>query len=152
MGALHRPETILLVEDDPGDVLMITEALEGAAGPRDLHVVGDGVEAMSFLHHATGHESAPRPDVILLDLNMPRMDGRQTLAAIKGDVHLRAIPVVVFTTSSAQADIANSYDHHANAYVTKPLDLTELFTVVQHIDEFFISIAARVPDGTRRAV
>lgn len=118
--------TILLVDDDPGDVAMISEALQDLPGQRDIHVVGDGVEALEFLRHNGPHEQAPRPDMVVLDLNMPRMDGRQVLAEVKTDAVLRAIPVVVFTTSASQDDINASYDRHANAYVTKPVDLDNL--------------------------
>jgi CheY-like chemotaxis protein len=145
MPATDRPVVVLLVEDDPGDVLMITEAIESSAAARQIHVAGDGLEAMAFLHREGPHAGAPRPDVILLDLNMPRMDGRQTLAAIKSDERLRAIPVVIFTTSGSEDDVVRSYDQHANAYVTKPLDLDDLEAAVAKIDTFFTSIAVRLP-------
>ncbi len=146
-----RPVVVLLVEDDPGDVFMITEALEAVAVPRELHVAADGIEAMTFLRREGAHTDAPRPDVILLDLNMPRMDGRQTLAAIKTDSLLRAIPVIVFTTSSSEEDVIRSYEQHANAYVTKPIDLDDLVATVGQIDTFFTSIAARLPPTRQQA-
>jgi CheY-like chemotaxis protein len=137
-----RAISILLVDDDPGDVLMIEEALESIGSPREIHVAGDGEEAVAFLRRKGRYEEAPRPDVILLDLNMPRMDGRQVLAEIKADRQLRSIPVIVLTTSQAPADISSSYSLHANAYVTKPMNLDELTEVVQKIDHFFARIAA----------
>lgn len=141
-----RSPVILLVEDDPGDVLMITEALERSGRPaHDIRVVGDGQEALDFLHRVAKHTGAPRPDLILLDLNMPRLDGRQALEALKTDPSLRVIPVVVFTTSAAEPDILSSYDCHANAYVTKPLDLDALEDVVQKIDRFYTSVCALPP-------
>jgi CheY-like chemotaxis protein len=130
---------VLLVEDDPGDVLMITEALERSRRPPELHVAGDGQEALDVLRGTL------RPDLILLDLNMPRMDGRETLAALKGDERLRAIPVVVFTTSEAETDVLASYQRHANAYVTKPLDLEALESVVDQIGHFYMGVSKLLP-------
>ena len=142
---------ILLAEDDPGDVLMITEALQRTGSPRDVRVVGDGQEALDFLRRAGDHGRAPRPDLILLDLNMPRLDGRQALEVIKADSDLKVIPIVVFTTSAAAIDINGSYDRHANAYVSKPLELDALDAVVQQIDRFYFSVCAFVPPGRRTA-
>jgi CheY-like chemotaxis protein len=133
---------VLIVDDDPGDVLMIEEALESIAAPRAVFVVNDGEEALAFLRQAGDYTAAPRPDVVLLDLNMPRMDGRQVLAEIKSDEELRSIPVVVLTTSQAPADIVSSYSLHANAYVTKPMNLDELTSVIHKIDDFFVRTAA----------
>jgi CheY-like chemotaxis protein len=130
------------VDDDPGDVLMIEEALESIGSPRKVFVVNDGEEAVAFLRQTGEFSDAPRPDVILLDLNMPRMDGRQVLAEIKSDVKLRSIPIVVLTTSQSPADIMSSYALHANAYVTKPMNLDDLTEVVHKIDYFFARIAA----------
>jgi CheY-like chemotaxis protein len=130
-----RPIVVLLVEDDPGDVVLIQEAFEHNKVRNHLHVVGDGVEAMAFLR-----ESAERPDLILLDLNLPRKDGREVLAEVKGDAALRSIPVVVLTTSKAEEDILRSYDLHANAYVTKPVDFNRFIEVVRQIDEFFVTV------------
>jgi CheY-like chemotaxis protein len=130
------------VDDDPGDVLMIEEALESIGSPRKVFVVNDGEEAVAFLRQTGEFRDAPRPDVILLDLNMPRMDGRQVLAEIKSDVKLRSIPIVVLTTSQSPADIMSSYALHANAYVTKPMNLDDLTEVVHKIDYFFARIAA----------
>ena len=132
---------VLLVEDDPGDILIIEEALDALPVSREVHVVGDGREAWDFLCRIPPYAAAPRPDLILLDLNMPRMDGRELLNLIKADDALSTIPTVIFTTSSAQEDIERSYQHHANAYVTKPTDLDRLNTAIQRIDEFFTRAA-----------
>ncbi|GAB3808449.1 response regulator [Micromonospora zhanjiangensis] len=128
---------ILVVDDDPGDVLMIEEALEGSDVEKTIDVVSDGEEAMEFLRRTGRHEDAARPDMILLDLNMPRMDGRQVLGAVKQDEDLRSIPIVVLTTSNADTDILSSYTLQANAYVTKPIGLDDFNEVVRRIDEFF---------------
>jgi CheY-like chemotaxis protein len=137
-----RSISVLLVDDDPGDVLMIQEALKSIEAPRQVYVANDGEEAIAFLRQTGRYTKAPRPDVVLLDLNMPRMDGRQVLAEIKADALLRSIPIVVLTTSQSPADILSSYSLHANAYVTKPLNLDELTDVVHKIDYFFARIAA----------
>ncbi|MEH1016759.1 response regulator [Micromonospora sp. CPCC 206060] len=131
------PVHILVVDDDPGDVLMIEEALEDSDVEKVIDVVGDGQEAMEFLRQQGRHTEARRPDVILLDLNMPRMDGRQVLGEVKSDPDLRTIPIVVLTTSNADTDIVGSYTLQANAYVTKPIDLDDFNDVVRRIDEFF---------------
>jgi CheY-like chemotaxis protein len=131
-----QPIVVLLVEDDPGDVVLIQEAFEHNKVRNRLHVVGDGVEAMDFLRNGGGE----RPDLILLDLNLPRKDGREVLAEVKGDAALRSIPVVVLTTSKAEEDILRSYDLHANAYVTKPVDFNRFIEVVRQIDEFFVTV------------
>ena len=131
---------VLLVEDDPGDVVLIREAFEFNKVHNSLHHVSDGVEALDFLHQRGGHGGAPRPDLILLDLNLPRKDGREVLAEIKADRDLRTIPVVVLTTSEAEEDIVRSYDLHANAYVTKPVDFDRFIEVVRCIDDFFVTV------------
>ncbi|SCG16860.1 Response regulator receiver domain-containing protein [Micromonospora echinofusca] len=131
------PVRILVVDDDPGDVLMIEEALADSDVDKVIDVVSDGQEAMEFLRREGRHPDARRPDVILLDLNMPRMDGRQVLGEVKGDEDLRTIPIVVLTTSNADTDIVGSYTLQANAYVTKPIDLDDFNDVVRRIDEFF---------------
>lgn len=136
--------SVLLVEDDEGDVLMTREALEGTGIAGRLDVVGDGSEALDFLYRRGAHTDARQPDLILLDLNLPRVHGREVLAAVKGDADLRQIPVVVLTTSEAEEDVLRSYDLHANAYVTKPLDFERFIAVVRQIDEFFISVV-RLP-------
>ncbi|MFJ8688865.1 MULTISPECIES: response regulator [Micromonospora] len=132
-----NPVRILVVDDDPGDVLMIEEALADSGIAKVIDVVGDGQEAMEFLRREGRHVDARRPDVILLDLNMPRMDGRQVLGEVKQDDDLRTIPIVVLTTSNADTDIVGSYSLQANAYVTKPIDLDDFNDVVRRIDEFF---------------
>ncbi len=131
---------VLLVEDDPGDVLLIREAFEYNKVHNALHVAADGVEALDFLHRRNGHESAPRPDLVLLDLNLPRKDGREVLEEVKADMDLRTIPIVVLTTSEAEEDILRSYDLHANAYVTKPVDFDRFIEVVRLIDDFFVTV------------
>jgi len=141
---------VLLVEDDPGDALIATEALARASsrgGGYEVHLVGDGREALDFLRGEGDHVGAPRPGLILLDLNMPRMDGREALTLIKGDPSLWSIPVVVFTTSTAEADVLASYQGHANAYVTKPLELDDLEAAVRQIGAFYTGIASLPPQG-----
>jgi CheY-like chemotaxis protein len=134
------PIEVLLVEDDPGDVLMTQEAFEEHKVRNRLHVVNDGVDAIAFLRREGGYAEAPRPDLVLLDLNLPRRDGREVLAEIKNDPDLCHIPVVVLTTSQADEDIVRSYQLHANAYVTKPVDFERFIAVVRQIDEFFVSV------------
>ena len=141
-----RPIEVLLVEDDEGDVLITREALAEGKVLNRLHVVGDGVEAVDFLRRKKPHANATRPDLILLDLNLPKRDGHQVLADIKSDADLRRIPVVVLSTSSADEDILRSYDLHANAYVTKPVDFDRFVDVIRRIDDFFISVA-NLPPG-----
>ena len=131
---------VLLVEDDPGDVLLIKEAFADNKVRNRLHVVSDGVEAIEFLRKRGTYGEAPTPDLILLDLNLPRKDGREVLAEIKGDGDLRQIPVVVLTTSKAEEDVLRSYKLHANAYVTKPVDFDRFIDVVRQIDEFFVTV------------
>jgi CheY-like chemotaxis protein len=121
---------------------MIEEALVSTGSPRTVYVVNDGEEALAFLRQTGQFSQAPRPDVVLLDLNMPRMDGRQVLAEVKADAKLRSLPIVVLTTSQSPADIVSSYSLHANAYVTKPMNLDDLTEVVHKIDYFFARIAA----------
>ena len=135
-----QPITVLLVEDDPGDVVLITEAFEHNKVSNELHVASDGVEALQFLRSEAPYENTPDPDLILLDLNLPRKDGREVLAEVKADDRLRRIPVVVLTTSKAEEDVLRSYDLHANAYVTKPVDFERFIEVVRQIDEFFVSV------------
>ncbi|GAA3438237.1 response regulator [Kutzneria kofuensis] len=131
---------VLLVEDDPGDVLMTREAFEHHKLRNKLHVVADGVEALQFLRREGEYADAPRPGLVLLDLNLPRKDGREVLAEIKSDESLRSIPVVVLTTSEAEEDILRSYDLHANAYVTKPVDFDRFIDVIRQIDDFFVTV------------
>ena len=139
-----RQIEVLLVEDDPGDVLMTKEAFEDYKLSNQLHVVNDGAEAMDFLRQQGDYADAPRPDLVLLDLNLPRMDGREVLQAIKSDPGLASIPVVVLTTSEAEEDVLRSYSLHANAYVTKPVDFERFIQVVRQIDEFFVTVV-RLP-------
>lgn len=133
---------VLLVEDDPGDVLMTREAFEQHKVANVLHVVSDGIEATKFLRREEGYADAPRPGLILLDLNLPRKDGREVLADIKSDPELCDIPVVVLTTSAADEDILRSYQLHANAYVTKPVDFNRFVDVVRQIDHFFVTVVS----------
>jgi CheY-like chemotaxis protein len=135
-----RPIEVLLVEDDAGDVLMTQEAFQDARVANSLSVVSDGSEALQFLRREGAYANAPRPDLILLDLNLPRVDGREVLTAIKQDAALGSIPVVVLTTSEAEEDILRSYSLHANAYVTKPVDFDRFLEVVKQIDDFFVSV------------
>jgi CheY-like chemotaxis protein len=137
--------SVLLVEDDPGDVLLVKEALAGRKAVGDLAVVGDGVQALAFVRAEGDYADAPRPDLVLLDLNLPRKNGREVLAEIKGDDSLATIPVVVLTTSEADEDILRSYQLHANAYVTKPVDLDGFIAAVRQIDEFFVDLAKSPP-------
>jgi CheY-like chemotaxis protein len=138
---------VLLVEDDPGDVLLIREAFgEHKVGNR-LTVVNDGVDAMAYLRRQGPHAEARRPDLVLLDLNLPRMNGAEVLAQIKGDPGLALIPVVILTTSEADEDILRSYELHANAYITKPVDFDRFTQIVHQIDEFFIGVVKLPPAG-----
>jgi CheY-like chemotaxis protein len=139
-----RPIVILLVEDDPGDTLITREALEYSKVTNKLHCVANGEDAISFVRRRDKYVDAPRPDLIFLDLNLPRRDGREVLAEIKNDADLRRIPVVVLTTSQAEEDVLRSYDLHANAYVTKPVDFERFVDVVRKVDEFFFTIV-RLP-------
>ncbi len=139
-----RPIEVLLVEDDEGDVLMTREALDEGKVFNRLSVVGDGVEAVSYLRRSGRYADAVRPDLVLLDLNLPKRDGRQVLEEVKSDPDLRRIPIVVLTTSEAEEDVLRSYDLHANAYVTKPVDFERFVEVIRQIDEFFISVV-RLP-------
>jgi two-component system, chemotaxis family, response regulator Rcp1 len=139
-GPIGLPIEILLVEDSPSDVDLTKEALGEAKVLNHLHVVGDGVAALSFLRREGPYASAPAPDLILLDLNLPKKDGREVLAEIKADPALRRIPVVILTTSQADEDILQSYDLHANCYVTKPVDLDQFVKVVRSIEDFWLEI------------
>ena len=140
-----RVINVLLVEDDPGDVLMTREAFEEYLH-NQLDVVSDGSEALSYLRREGDYADAPRPDLILLDLNLPRRDGREVLAEIKADDSLRHIPVIVLTTSRADEDVLRSYQLHANAYVTKPVDFDGFIEAIRQIDHFFVSVV-QLPTG-----
>jgi chemotaxis family two-component system response regulator Rcp1 len=131
---------ILLVEDNPGDVRLTQEALKENKFRNSLHVAKDGVEAMAFLRREGRHAGAPRPDLILLDLNLPKKDGREVLSEIKSDADLKRIPVVILTTSQAEEDILKTYNLHANCYITKPVDLDRFIQVVRSIKEFWLAI------------
>ena len=139
------PVEILLVEDNPGDVRLTQEALKEGKVYNNLHWAKDGVEALEFLKREGKHASAPRPDIILLDLNLPKKDGREVLAQIKKDGELKQIPVVVLTTSEAEEDVLKSYELHANCYVTKPVDLEKFIHVVQSIDRFWLTVVTLPP-------
>jgi chemotaxis family two-component system response regulator Rcp1 len=142
------PVDILLVEDNAGDVRLAREGLKEGKLLNNLHVVDDGVKAMAFLRHEGPYSDAPRPDLILLDLNLPRKDGREVLAEIKADARLSSIPIVILTTSKADEDVLKSYALHANCFVTKPLDLDQFLKVVHSIEEFWLTIV-RLPTKPR---
>jgi len=142
----HRRLGVLLVEDDPGDVLIAREALQAAKLDTRLDVVSDGVQAMEFLRKQGEYADRERPDLILLDLNLPRMSGHEVLAEVKADPELRRIPIVVLTTSTSVDDVMKSYDLHANVYVAKPVDFNAFAQVVKKIDEFFGNVAKLPPD------
>lgn len=147
MTLRNAPEAfeILLVEDNPGDARLAQEALKEGRMTSRLKVVVDGVEAMSFLRREGQYQGSPRPNLILLDLNLPRKDGRQVLAELKADEDLRRIPVVVLTTSQAEQDVMRSYDLHANCYITKPVDLDRFISVVRSIEEYWCSVVTLPP-------
>jgi CheY-like chemotaxis protein len=136
----HRVIEILLVEDNPGDVRLTKEVLRDGRIKNTLNIAVDGVEALQFLRREGKFADAPAQDLILLDLNLPRKDGREVLAEIKADPELRKIPIVVLTTSSAEADILSAYDLHANCYITKPVDLDQFVKVVRSIEDFWLTI------------
>jgi CheY-like chemotaxis protein len=138
---------VLLVEDDPGDVLITREAFEENKVRNQLNVVNDGVKALAYLRQEDGYADAPRPDLILLDLNLPKMGGHEVLEQIKSDVNLQRIPVVVLTTSDAEEDVLRSYNLHANAYVTKPVDFERFLSVVRQIDDFFVTVV-KLPNNS----
>jgi chemotaxis family two-component system response regulator Rcp1 len=135
-----RPIEILLVEDNPGDVRLTREALSEAKVRNSLSVAGDGVDALAFLRREGAYSTVPRPDIILLDLNLPKKDGRQVLAEVKADPRLLRIPVVILTTSKAEEDILKTYDLHANCFITKPVDFDQFVKVVKSIEHFWLSI------------
>jgi len=144
-----KPIDILLVEDNVGDARLAKEALKESKLKNDLHIVGDGIDAMDFLHGKGKFLNAPRPDLILLDLNLPRKDGREVLAEIKNDIDLKRIPVVILTISKAEEDILKTYNLHANCYITKPLDLDQFMKVVKSIEDFWLTIVKLPPDGKK---
>jgi len=141
------PIEILLVEDNPGDERLTREALKEGKVYHNLHWAKDGVEAMEFLYRRGKFKDAPRPDIILLDLNLPKKDGREVLQDIKSDETLKRIPVVVLTTSKAEEDVLRTYNLHANCYVTKPVDLEKFIVVVRSIDVFWLTVVTLPPNG-----
>jgi two-component system, chemotaxis family, response regulator Rcp1 len=145
-GTSGQPLEVLLVEDSPGDVRLTQEALKDAKVHINLRVVRDGIDAMAFLMREGDYVTAPRPDLILLDLNLPRKDGREVLKEIKENPEWKSIPVVVLTTSASEADILRSYLLHANCYITKPVNLDGFLTVVKSIDNFWLSIVKLPPN------
>lgn len=143
---------ILLVEDNPGDVRLTQEVMRESSVPIKLHVARDGVEAMEFLRHLAAFKDSPRPDLILLDLNLPRMDGREVLAEVKSDAKLRSIPVLMLTTSKAERDIQACYDLHANSYLNKPLDLDQFVELMKVVERFWLQsslLPPKLPDEPR---
>jgi CheY-like chemotaxis protein len=140
-----QPIEVLLVEDDPGDVLLIREAFDFNKVHNNLNVVSDGEQALDYLRGTGDYAGRIRPDLVLLDLNLPRKDGREVLAEVKSDPDLRTIPIVVLTTSEAEEDVLKSYQLHANAYVTKPVDFERFVSIVRQIDDFFVSVV-RLPN------
>lgn len=141
-----RPIEILLVEDNPGDVRLTIEAFKEGKVRNNLSVARDGVEALSFLRKEGAQAQATRPDLILLDLNLPRKDGRELLAEIKADESLKRIPIVILTTSHAEEDVLRTYDLHANCYITKPVDFEQFISVVQSIDDFWLTVVRLPPE------
>jgi CheY-like chemotaxis protein len=148
MNARRRTATILMVEDDEGDVRLTREALRDGKVANELHVVADGESALAFLRREGPYADAPRPDLVLLDLNLPRMTGHEVLAAVRADPELHTIPVTVLTTSSRDEDVVRSYELHVNAYVTKPVGLDEFLQVVREIEDFWFELV-RIPESAR---
>ena len=144
---IGKPIEILIVEDNPGDVRLTQEAFKEGNVRNHLSVATNGEEAMAFLLREGRYATAPRPDVILLDLNLPRKDGREVLAEIKNDPHLKRIPVVILTTSEAEQDILKTYNLHANCYITKPVDMNRFIEIVRSIEDFWLTIVKLPPDG-----
>jgi chemotaxis family two-component system response regulator Rcp1 len=145
VGEESRPIEILLVEDNAGDVRLVKEALEENKFLNNLHMARDGVEAMKFLHKEGEYANAVRPDLILLDLNLPKKDGREVLAEVKVDEDLKRIPVVIMTISKAEEDILKTYNLHANCYITKPIDLDQFIKVVRSVESFWLTIVKLPP-------
>jgi two-component system, chemotaxis family, response regulator Rcp1 len=140
-----RPIEILMVEDNPGDVRLTREALRGGKIWNEIHVAMDGVVALDFLYRKPPFERAPRPDLVLLDLNLPKKDGREVLATIKGDPNLKTIPVVILTTSQAEEDVIRAYNLSCNCYVTKPVDFDQFTRIVQTIEQFWLTVVTLPP-------
>lgn len=137
---IDKPIDILLVEDNPADIRLTQEAFKETRIPNHLHIVRDGAEALAFLQQQNRYAGAPRPDLILLDLNLPKKDGREVLAIVKQMPELKRIPVVILTTSKTEEDINQTYEHHANCYITKPADLDEFLNVIKTIETFWLSV------------
>lgn len=137
---LEKPIDILLVEDNPADIRLTQEAFKETRIPNNLHIVRDGAEALAFLQQQNQYAGAPRPDLILLDLNLPKKDGREVLTIVKQMPELKRIPVVILTTSKTEEDINQTYEHHANCYITKPADLDEFLNVIKTIETFWLSV------------
>jgi two-component system, chemotaxis family, response regulator Rcp1 len=144
-NSLYRPIDILVVEDNSGDARLIREVLNESKIYTSLHIVNDGVEALDFLNKKGKYQKVPRPDLIILDLNLPKKDGREVLSEIKSDKELMHIPIVIMTISQAEEDILRSYNLHANCYVTKPIDLNQFIKVVKSIETFWFSIVKLPP-------
>jgi CheY-like chemotaxis protein len=142
---MHNAIEILLIEDNPADIRLTQEAFREARLHNTLHVVKDGVSAMAFIRKTAPYQQAPRPDLILLDLNLPKKDGREVLGEIKADPHTRMIPVVVLTTSDDEADVLRSYDLHANAYLVKPIDVLRFIKMIQSLESFWLSVVKLPP-------
>jgi len=141
------PVEILLVEDNPGDVRLTQEALRESKVNNNLHVVNDGVQAMAFLHREGQFSAVPRPDLVLLDLNLPKKDGREVLTEIKANPALKRIPVVILTTSRAEEDVLRTYDLHANCYITKPVDFDQFMNVVKVVEDFWFTVVRLPPQN-----
>jgi chemotaxis family two-component system response regulator Rcp1 len=146
---IGKPVEILLVEDNPGDARLAQEAFKESKIRNELHLVGDGIEALDFLRKKGKHKQASRPDLIILDLNLPKKDGREVLAEIKEDPDLKRIPVVILTISNDEADVLKTYDLHANCYITKPIDLDQFIKVVKSVEDFWLTIVKLPPDGVK---
>lgn len=142
---MQNPIEILLIEDNPADIRLTQEAFRAARLQNTLHVVQDGVSAMAFIRQTAPFQQAPRPDLILLDLNLPKKDGREVLKEIKSDPHIRTIPVVVLTTSDDETDVLRSYDLHANAYLVKPIDILQFIKMIQTLEDFWLSVVKLPP-------
>lgn len=142
---MHNPIEILLIEDNPADIRLTQEAFREARLQNTIHVVQDGVSAMAFIRQTAPYQQAPRPDLILLDLNLPKKDGREVLREMKADPHTRTIPVVVLTTSDDEEDVLRSYDLHANAYLVKPIDVLQFITMIRSLESFWLSVVKLPP-------
>jgi chemotaxis family two-component system response regulator Rcp1 len=150
MVTINRPIEILLVEDNEGDARLARESLKESEITNNVHHVIDGVEALNFLYNKGTYKEAPRPDLILLDLNLPRKDGREVLAEIKKDNNLKRIPVVVLTISSDEQDVFKTYNLHVNCFITKPIDLDQFFKVVRSIKDFWLTVVKLPPNGYKK--